>query len=295
LLNQIKSFFFQWNKGIIFYIPLFFLSCQSPYKYLINDFKLNTKEGITYSDYFLYIENQNSCFQYQIIINPPLIPPFLPSLDYGWDFERNSPIIANHFLWVRVYLKTNIRIDIDIQKYTIKQNNTIFYPIKVSELLLNFPYYLNNVPIFWFSIPKEPYFYLKEVPKWLKEFYFNPPLLEARANKIQFFKNYFENYTRLEVEKDKELLFYLTFFPLRSSKDLYTFEFQNTNNECNFNFSFNFEQLLKDEPLNYFEDKKFQIEILKKLRKQNEEWNTILQTKLKEHEYNEFISDFWKK
>jgi len=276
------------NKGIIFLIPLFFLFCYSPYKFLLREFKIDSPEQEQSSNILLYSHQENSCFEYEIIINTPLAYPFLPSSErFYFDYDNKNLMLQNYFLWVRVYIKNKIDkpISIDINHFMIKQSNNRFNPMSISELVIQHPLYLNNIPLFWYTLPKEPILYFNPSSDWLKSFYYKPFNIQDREYKLKYYQNYFDSYSKILLEPQKEILFFLMFTPLRESDITYHFFYENK--QCGFEIPFTYKIVIKEEPLNIFDEEKYLKNILNQLEKRNIAWQKELKERLKKHDFKE--------
>ncbi|GIX40268.1 MAG: hypothetical protein KatS3mg129_0001 [Leptospiraceae bacterium] len=270
----------------------FFLFCQSPYQYLIREYKINEQKEVYYSGFFLFIEDQNKCFQYEVILNSPLSYPFLPTGDdiYYNSINRNNHLIEDNFLWIRIYIKNhhNEGIIINTNQFYIKQNKRKINSYKIGELLSHYPLYLKEIPIFWYTIPKNPINYLKANSTWLKYFYFEPILMEPRKYKLEYYQNYFENFSSFNIEPDKEILFFLLFPHLEEGSYQLIYEDQN----CLFEIPFSYNIILQKEEHDIDKEKEFP-KTINKLQKQINKWQDQLKEHLKNHDFNELKPDFF--
>jgi len=276
------------NKGILVLIPLFFLFCHLPYKFLLREFKIDSPEQEQTSNILLYSNKENSCFEYEIIINTPLAYPFLPSSErFYFDYDNKNLMLQNYFLWIRTYIKnkTEKPISIDINHFIIEQSDNRFKPKSISELLIQHPLYVNNIPLFWYSIPKEPFLYFISSSDWLKNFYFKPLNIQDREYKFNYYQKYFDSLSVVKLEPQKEILFFLMFVPLFETEGTYSFKYEDK--QCFFKISFNYNIKIAEEPLYFWGEEKSLRNFINKIEKRNQEWQEQLKEQLKNHDFKE--------
>lgn len=219
------------------------------------------------------------------MINSPLSYPFVPNISY----KEGEETSIEQFLWIRIYLK-NISIEnqnFNIQNiYLLKENKKID-SIPISKLLTDYPMNINEKPLFWYSIPKEPIIYFKSDSNWLKNFYINSSIKNQSDIKLSYYKNYYKNFNSFTIENEKEILFYLAFPHIKEDSET-PHEFVYESSSCNIHFSFFY--LLNLEKGPELQDKKYAKKIqdvYNQLEKQNSRWKEQLDTYLEKHNYKE--------
>lgn len=269
----------------IYFFYIFFLLilfCNYPYQFLIKKFEtpLEKKENI-YQDQFLYVEGLNECVDYQLIFATPLEEPFLYT-----NLGRRNLLLEKQFFWIRAYFKNKFKESLDLNRIFIfnkKEDKKIFsYNFFLEDLIQKYPIYLEEKPIFWYAIPKDPILYFLDNYDWWEEFYTRMYSLKYHIRKINYYKDYFKNQNFFTLESDKETLFYLIFPNLE--EDPHTeYDFVADWKECKIKIPFRMKLELTKE---YKSDKEIEKVILK-LRNQNKEWQLKLAKELKKHYYKE--------
>lgn len=270
------------NINFFYIFFLLILFCNYPYQFLIKKFEtsLEKKENI-YQDLFLYVEDSNNCVDYQIIFATPLEEPFLYTKS-----EKINLLLEKQFLWIRVYFKNKSKVNLDLNKIFIfnkKEEKKIFsYNFFLEDLIQKYPMYLEEKPIFWYAIPKDPILYFLDNYDWWREFYTGNYSSKYNISKINYYKEYYKNQNFFELETEKETLFYLIFPNLE--EDIHTeYDFITDWENCKIKIPFKMKIELTKE---YKRDKEIE-KIILKLRNQNKEWQIKLSKKLENHYYKE--------
>lgn len=275
-------------KFCIIILLYFFIFCKTPYKYLISKFEYQSVEEETkdiYQDNFLFIEDPNECVEYQIIFDTPLSEPFF----FLKDFQDNR-LYEKQFLWVRVYLKNKSVENLKLSSlYLLKNNEKVLpYNFDMRNFIKKYPMFLNEKPLFWYLIPKDPALYFFFNNEWWKDFYTSSYYPKYNFKKIEYYSEYFSNLDWFQLEPEKEVLFFVIFPNLiEDNNNYYTLigEWGNCKIEIPF--------LYKIEAVKEFKQKRELEKIIQKLRKQNQQWQSKLEKQLRNHTFQtKYFLDF---